>query len=73
MKFVFTTHMSQFSKLHKVTVLVDSEEAGTLALSQEEWEHLRAILVAGNSWFVEGEATVEIQDSSSVHAYLEGA
>lgn len=56
----------------EVFVSVNGIHLGKLLMIIEEWEHLRPMLLEGNKLYMEKEATIVIDERSSVHAYLEG-
>ena len=75
MKFVFRRTTSKFSGITTIDVVMINgsiDKVGTLHFDISEWEVLRAILLEGNKLFQDGEARIEIVETDSQPAYLEG-
>lgn len=72
-EFLFTVNVSFLAGLTTVDVKVNGDFAGVLALSQDEWAILQAILLNGQHYFMDDEVRISIVSESSIPAYLEGA
>ena len=56
----------------EVFLYIDRVSAGRLVLTLEVWEHLAPMLISGGMFYQDGEATIKVEQLSSVPAFLEG-
>jgi hypothetical protein len=69
MEFVFKVQEPRDVDI-EIFVYVDNVLAGRLLFITKEWEALRAMLLTGNSLFQDKEASIAIEEKTSVYAQV---